>query len=131
MSKRHNNLLQIWRKKTKKPLVEINLVSDSDGEQGTDDDTELNYDRMPSAFGGETIPEICHERDKDFDELQNEQSLEECHQTVDTAEPMDEDDRSHSAQQAEDLVEDLDERVSDNDNNAQSSLLPVSEAEVC
>ena len=70
-------------------------------------------------------------RDKDFDELQNEQSLEECHQAVNTAEPMDEDDRSHSAQQAEDLVEDLDERVSDNDNDAQSSLLPVSEVEIC
>jgi len=86
---------------------------------------------MPSARGSETIPEICHERDKDFDELQNEQSLEECHQAVNTAEPMDEDDRSHSAQQAEDLVKDLDERVSDNDNDVRSSLLPVSEVEVC
>ena len=133
MLKRQNNncLLQIWKKKTKKPLVEINLVSDSDGEQGTDDDTESDYDRMPSALGSETIPEIFHERDKDFDELQNEQSLEECHQAVNTAEPMDEDDRSHSAQQAEDLVKDLDERVSDNDNDVRSSLLPVSEVEVC
>jgi len=126
MSKRQNNLLQIWKKKIKKPLVEINLVSDSDGEEGTDGDTESDYDRMPSAR------ETCHERDKDFDELQNEQSLEECHQAVNSAEPMDEDNRSHSAQlqQAEDLVENLDERVSDNDSDAQSSLLPV-EVEVC
>ena len=51
--------IQIWKKKIKKPLVEINLVSDSNGEQGTDDDTESDYDRMPSARGGETIPEIC------------------------------------------------------------------------
>jgi len=62
MSNRQNNLLQIWKKKTKKPLVEINLVSDSDGEQGTNDDTESDYDRMPSALDGETIPEISHEK---------------------------------------------------------------------
>ena len=39
---------------------------------------ELEYDRMPSACG-QTIPESCREREKEFDELQNEESLEECH----------------------------------------------------
>jgi len=52
--------------------------------------------------------------DKNFDELQNEESVEECHWAVNT-EPMDKDFRSHSTQQAEDLVEDLDERVSNVD----------------
>ena len=80
MSKREKNLLDLWKAKTKKSRVEINLISDSDEEQSTNIDAD--------HAGGETVPmsgEKIHaasscDSDKSCDKLGNEES----HQAVTT-----------------------------------------------
>ena len=66
MMLKREQFIRLWKKKTKKSHVEINLISDSDDEQGTNDDH--------GEVNGEKIPEISHheESDKSFDE--NEES---------------------------------------------------------
>ena len=87
MSKRDSeklNLLDLWKKKTKRSLVEINLISDSDDEQGTNDDLST-HERSRHKTSGRT--------DTSFDE--NEESFEESREAV-----LKEEDSSHSSPQA-------------------------------
>ena len=113
MSKRDSEKLNFWKKKTKRSLVEINLISDSDDEQGTIDSTNddlSTHERSRHKTSGRT--------DTSFDE--NKESLKESFEESREAVLMEED-SSHSSPQAGGL-EATNEVFSD--DNSQVSALP-------